>query len=196
MIQKNQKNEYVISERGELGRGISFVKNPTAKYYRDNFVSMRQFDCAIPLMNGIFYELFKHDECTHFIFYRENDDIPIGFCSLCCSSLRVEAEDDYGKFFEIMPSIEFRYFALRKDLWGTKISENFTISSYIFNRCVEYGIIIGSLIVSAKYLFVQAIQLKIAHAPVLNGGSFFISFEISPYTSFSSSAIGYGKGSA
>lgn len=160
------KDKFGIKTRfsGDLQYGISFVCNYNSKYYKDNYAFFQQFKSGNSVLDDILHkELHRHKECITFLFYQKGDNVPIAFCSMCCSSMYQEEEID-GKPEKIMhPAIEFRYFAVRKDKQNTHVNSecsNEKISSYIFNECMYYAYILSTDAMAAEYFVLHALDNK------------------------------------
>lgn len=149
---------------GDLQYGISFVCNYDSKYYKDNYTFFQEFKSGNNVLDDLLHrELHRHKECVTFLFYQDGDNIPIAFCSMCCSSMYQE-EIVFGNKEKIMhPAIEFRYFAVRKDKQNTYVApelKNEKISSYIFNECMYYAYILSTDAMAAEYFVLHAFDSR------------------------------------
>lgn len=152
-------NDINVPFYGNLEHDISYVGNYDAFYYKKNCVPLQDFSSGNDILDEILHkELHRHKECKSFLFYRKDDPVPIAFCSMCCSSISVEENIEGVGMVELMhPAIEFRYFAVRKDLQNTSLDNTSEkISSYIFNRCMYYAYSIATNVLSAEYFVLHA----------------------------------------
>ncbi len=151
---------------GTLQHDIYFVCNYDAEYYKNNYVFFQQFKSGNSVLDEILHkELHRHKECITFLFYENGDDVPIAFCSMCCSSMHKEEQLSDDKIERIMhPAIEFRYFAVRKDKQNMPVSsspDSEKLSSYIFNQCMYYAYVLSTDVMAAEYFVLHALDDKV-----------------------------------
>ena len=156
-------NDVNVPFCGNLEYGISYVGNYDALYYKKNCVPLQDFSSGNDVLDEILHkELHRHKECKSFLFYQKDDPVPIAFCSMCCSSISIEEEIEGAGIVELMhPAIEFRYFAVRKDLQNKPLDNSSEkISSYIFTQCMYYAYSVATDLMSAEYFVLHAHNSK------------------------------------
>lgn len=151
----NQNNSQIqIDKSGNLGFGISYLINPDSYYYKNYLEFINAFNSGNKIIDEAFREIHRHKECTNFVFFNDNN-IPICFCSICCSSLTID-EDGSS---QLEPAIEFRYFGVDKSYQNKKIeNSNLTISSYIFTKCIEFAFEVAKNICGSSYCTLNAVD--------------------------------------
>ena len=153
MLTKENENQILINKNGNIGYGISFLINPDAYFYKEHFDNINVFNSGNGIIDKVFKELHRHKECTNILFF--NDNIPICFCSICCSSLKIND----GGISELEPAIEFRYFGVDKNYQSKKLDDtNMTISSFMFMNCMDFAFTVAKNICGASYCTLNAVD--------------------------------------
>ncbi|MBQ2709374.1 MAG: hypothetical protein IJF67_13985 [Clostridia bacterium] len=101
------------------------------------------FDCGNPNIN-----FFIRNECLDekkdvtYLFYDEENDMIIGFCSICCNGISVNASDGRRNFNTNFPAIEIDFFAIDeryRSIPFDKDSEKYdTLSAALFMYMIKH----------------------------------------------------------
>ena len=132
------------------------------------------FDCG----NGSINEFLKtnsigSDRDVTYIFLDEENNTVIGFCSLCCSGITINAETRIdGKFTTIMPAVEIDFFAVDERYRSIKYDEKSTryetLSAALFAMMLKHIETISNEYVGATHICLYAVPKAVHFYERLN----------------------------
>ena len=139
------------------GRVIEDIKIRVAFFDKDCHEDIvKKFDCGKKAINDCLREADKIEATTMLFFNDSNEDL-IGYCSYCCSSIRIHE----GEFAECYPAMEIKLYGISEEYQGCKIllqnNKQQSLSVFVFRYILNRLKTISQKHIFANYIILYAL---------------------------------------
>ena len=152
MIKHDFGCDYQISFRKVTGSDVS---------------ELSDFDCGNPSINDFIRNKCLDDKKdVTYLFYDTENKMIIGFCSICCNGISINATDGTNQFNTNYPAIEIDFFAIderyRSIPFDAESKRYDTLSSALFMFMIKYITTIASEHVGATHICLYAVPKAVS----------------------------------